>query len=263
MVRALEQRRRQVVFFPTIGYSDLTGAILVDTTSCGYDNAARETNLQFKDSSGNNISNFTYSYDPGSQLTNDGTWTYTYDSEGNLQKKSKGSLLETWTYGYDNLNHLVWAEDRQTDGGSLINRMDFKYDVFGDRIDQEVTANSTTTATHFAYDRFPSPGTPGEGWGEADAWADLSGSNVLQTRRLYVDAVDALFARISSGGSVAWYLTASPRLGARHRQQHDGRQHRPSRLRRLRQCDGVRVEQWRPLQVHRSRMGQGTPAAAQ
>jgi RHS repeat-associated protein len=229
-------------------YSDLTGTNLVGTTSYGYDAAARETNLQFKDGSGNNISNFTYSYDPGSrltaetlngsttsyqydgdnqltqsgtltygydangnrkntgyttgtgnQLTNDGTWTYTYDAEGNLQKKSKGSLLETWTYGYDNLNHLVWAEDRQSDGGSLITRMDFKYDVFGNRIDQEVTANSTTTATHFAYDG-------------ANAWADLSGTNVLQTRRLYLDAVDALFARISSGGTVAWYLT--DRLGS-------------------------------------------------
>jgi RHS repeat-associated protein len=234
-------------------YSDLTGTNLVGTTSYGYDAAARETNLQFKDGSGNSISNFTYSYDPGNrltaetlavatlsasttsyqynadseltqsgsltygydatgnrnntgyttgtgnQLTNDGTWTYTYDSEGDLQKKSKGSLLETWTYGYDNLNHLAWAEDRQTDGGSLITRMDFKYDVFGDRIDQEVTANSTTTATHFAYDG-------------QNAWADLSGANALQTRRLYTDAVDALFARISSGGTAAWYL--ADRLGS-------------------------------------------------
>jgi RHS repeat-associated protein len=117
----------------------------------------------------------------------------------NLTKKSKGSLLETWTYGYDNLNHLVWAEDRQTDGGSLITRMDYKYDVLGNRIDLEVTANSVTTATHFAYDG-------------QNAWADLSGTNVLQTRRLYTDAVDALFARIDSSGTVAWYLT--DRLGS-------------------------------------------------
>jgi RHS repeat-associated protein len=229
-------------------YKDVTGTSSVGTTSYGYDNAGRETNLQFKDGSGNNISNFTYSYDPGSrltaetlavatltasttsyqydadnqltqggtltygydangnrkntgyttgtgnQLTNDGTWTYTYDSEGNLTKKSKGSLLETWTYGYDNLHHLVWAEDRQTDGGSLITRMDYKYDVLGNRIDLEVTANSVTTATHFAYDG-------------QNAWADLSGTNVLQMRRLYTDAVDALFARIASSGTVAWYLT--------------------------------------------------------
>jgi RHS repeat-associated protein len=234
-------------------YSDLTGTNLVGTTSYGYDNAARETNLQFKDGSGNNISNFTYNYDPGNrltaetlalatlsasttsyqydsanqltnsgaltygydlngnrtntgyttgtgnQLTNDGTWTYTYDSEGSLTKKSKGSLLETWTYGYDNLNHLAWAEDRQTDGGTLIQRLDFKYDVFGNRIDKELTINSTTTATHFANDG-------------PNAWADLSSANALQTRRLYMDAVDALFARISSGGTAAWYLT--DRLGS-------------------------------------------------
>jgi YD repeat-containing protein len=50
-------------------YKDLTGTSSVGTASYGYDNAARETNLQFKDGSGNNISNFTYSYDPGNRLT--------------------------------------------------------------------------------------------------------------------------------------------------------------------------------------------------
>ena len=69
---------------------------------------------------------------------------------------------ETWTYGYDNLNHLVWAEDRQTDGGTLIQRLDYKYDVLGNRIDKEVTITSTTTATHFAYDG-------------NEVWADMTG----------------------------------------------------------------------------------------
>ena len=51
--------------------------------------------------------------DPGyvtgsnNQLTNDGVWTYTYDAEGNLRKKSKGASAETWTYAYHNENHLV------------------------------------------------------------------------------------------------------------------------------------------------------------
>jgi RHS repeat-associated protein len=39
-----------------------------------------------------------------------------------------------------------------------------------------------------------------------NAWADLNGSGSLTTRRLYLDAVDALFARIDSGGNTAWYL---------------------------------------------------------
>jgi hypothetical protein len=52
------------------------------------------------------------------QITTDGTWTYTFDQEGNLIKKSKGANAETWTFGYDNLNHLLWAKDSATDGGS-------------------------------------------------------------------------------------------------------------------------------------------------
>ena len=62
-------------------------------------------------------------------MTNDGTWTYTYDANGNTTKKSKGANAETWTYGWDAHNRLIWAEDRQTDGGALITHLDFKYDA--------------------------------------------------------------------------------------------------------------------------------------
>jgi RHS repeat-associated protein len=231
-------------------YSDLSGTHLVGTTSYGYDNAGRETSLQFKDGSGNNISYFTYSYDAGdrltadtlavatlaasttsyqydadnqltqsgtltygydangnrnntgyttgteNQLTNDGTWTYTYDSEGALIQKSKGTNLDTWTYAYDNLNRLTSATEKNA--GATVQQLTYKYDVSGNRIDMEVTISGTTTATHFAYD------------GD-NAWEDLNGSNVLQTRRLYTDATDALFARVV-GSTAAWYLT--DRLGS-------------------------------------------------
>jgi RHS repeat-associated protein len=228
----------------TRSYIDGTGTHLVGTTSYGYDNAGRETNLQFKDGSSTNISNFTYSYDVGdrltaetlngtvtsyqydadsqltqagtvtygydsngnrtisqgvnytngteNQLTTDGTWTYTYDNEGALTQKSKGTNLDTWTYAYDSLNRLTSATEKNA--GATVQQLTYKYDVFGDRIDMEVTINGTTTATHFAYDG-------------QNAWADLSSANLLQMRRLYLDAIDAVFARISSAGTTAWYLT--------------------------------------------------------
>jgi RHS repeat-associated protein len=43
-----------------------------------------------------------------------------------------------------------------------------------------------------------------ENW---DVWADLDGSNNLKTRYARGNAVDELFARIKSDGTVAWYLT--------------------------------------------------------
>src|SRR5262249_6946060 len=45
-----------------------------------------------------------------------------------------------------------------------------------------------------------------------DIWADLDSNNALQTRRLYLDAMDSVFARVSSGGTAAWYLP--DRLGS-------------------------------------------------
>src|SRR5690349_19506983 len=81
-----------------------TLANLIGTTSYGYDNAGRETNLQFKDGSGNNISNFTYSYDPGNRLTAETlavatlaavTTSYQYDADNQLKQAG------TVTYGYD------------------------------------------------------------------------------------------------------------------------------------------------------------------
>jgi RHS repeat-associated protein len=47
----------------------------------------------------------------------------------------------------------------------------------------------------------------GEGGSEGNVWADLNSSNQLQTRYLRGDLVDQLFARISSAGTAAWYLT--------------------------------------------------------
>src|SRR5207237_402547 len=117
-----------------------------------------------------------------------------YDGEGNRVKKTKGMNAETWTYGYDHRNKLIWAEQRATDGGALLQRVDFKYDVFGNRIEKDVTAGGTTTVSRFAYDG-------------ADVWADLDGNNRLKTRYLRGDLVDQVFARMPAAGAAGWYLT--------------------------------------------------------
>jgi RHS repeat-associated protein len=167
------------------------------TTSYGYDAGNEVTQAGTAtygyDADGNRT-NTGYQTGTGNELTNDGTWTYTYDQEGNLTQKSKGPSAETWTYGYDSLNHLLWAEDRQTPGGTLISRVDLKYDVLNDRQEYDVTAGGVTTVTRFAYDG-------------GNAWADLNGSNALTMRRLYLDGTDQLVARIDSSGNAAWYLT--------------------------------------------------------
>jgi len=111
----------------------------------------------------------------GNQTTNDGTWTYTYDGEGSMVKKSKGVNLETWYYGYDQQNHLTVVEKHATDGGTLQLKVQYKIDALGNRIErtQDSDGNGTIDVTdRFAYDG-------------ANVWADLNGSNGLNYRRLF------------------------------------------------------------------------------
>src|SRR5262249_36898761 len=131
----------------------------------------------------------------------DGNWTYTYDNEGNLTKKTKGTSAETWTYTFDNINHLTGIQQRSTDGGTLLMQATYTYDPMGNRLEKDVWTQSSgaTTVTRFAYL-------------DQNAFADLNSSNQLQTRRLYFNGVDRLFSRTNSSGTAGWYLT--DRLGS-------------------------------------------------
>jgi RHS repeat-associated protein len=78
----------------------------------------------------------------------------------------------------------------------------YTYDALGNRLEQDVWTGptpGTLTVARYAYDG-------------PNAWADLNGSNALQMRRLYLNGVDAVFARINSSGTAAWYLP--DRLGS-------------------------------------------------
>jgi hypothetical protein len=44
------------------------------------------------------------------------------------------------------------------------------------------------------------------GYDGANVWADLDGSNALVMRRLYLDGLDEVVARIAADGTTAWYL---------------------------------------------------------
>jgi RHS repeat-associated protein len=193
----------------------------------GYDNAGLITSSQL-----NGGSAFTYLYDSASQLTsetnsggvlnytydqagnrnmsgyttgtdnqllNAGTWSYTYDNNGNEATKSQGPTYDTWYYGYDDKNRLTSVQDK-TSGGTVLSQATYVYDVLSNRIEEDVyISGSGTTVTRFAYDG-------------QNAFADLNNSNALTMRRLYLNGIDQLFARIDSGGTAAWYET--DRLGS-------------------------------------------------
>ncbi len=85
---------------------------------------------------------------------------------------------------------MLWAEDRATDGGTLLARADFTYDVNGNLIQK--TVGSLTT-------RYGLDGTT--------VWADLDNTNAVQVRYVSPDSADALGAKETAAGVVTWYLT--------------------------------------------------------
>jgi len=175
-----------------------------------------------------NRTNSGYTTDAGNRLTNDGTWTYTYDAEGNLTKKSKGAEDETWWYGYDHRNQLTSAikRDEDDDEAAIQREAEYKYDVYANRIVQNVNTNAVAgweiEEQHYALDGWKILQGPlgdrralrgNENW---DIWADLDGlnSDALKTRNIHGDAIDQVFARIGAPGTSTetnWLL--SDRLG--------------------------------------------------
>ena len=183
---------------------DHAGRVATETSTLGtsktytYDPAGQitsdGTHSYSWDKEGNNAA-AGWTTNSGNELSTDGTWNYSYDAAGNETQKTNISNGQVWLYYYDNANRLVKAEHKPSSGGSVDQRILFSYDVFGNRIEQDVdpTGGGTYTTTKYAYDP------------NGNAWADLSSGGTLQVRRLYADAMDALYAKIGSGG-VNWML---------------------------------------------------------
>jgi RHS repeat-associated protein len=140
-----------------------------------------------------------YQTGTGNQITNDGTWTYTYDAVGDIVTKSKGTGLEKWYYGFDTLNRLTSI--RQTSDGTTNQlTVTYTYDVYGHRAqedDWQTGVGSSTTRTAFA---------------GGQAWADLTAGNVVTTRYIWGAGSQDLYARIDVG--VGLRQISQDRLGS-------------------------------------------------
>jgi YD repeat-containing protein len=126
------------------------------------------------------------------------TLTFQYDHAGNQIGKADTATGEVWTYSYDDKNELIQVVDTST-GGTVTST--YEYDAFGNRIEQSVATSSTTTVTKYAQDgRDPAlkGSTGNSNW---NSWAHLTSGGSMQTRYVWGDQVNELFARISSGGT--------------------------------------------------------------
>ncbi|MCE9534651.1 MAG: hypothetical protein K8T89_26550, partial [Planctomycetes bacterium] len=168
------------------------------------------------DPNGNRTDAMGYTTGSANALLSDGTWSYKYDAEGNRIEKEAVSGAEKWTYGYDHLNNLVEV-DRKSNGTDIDLRVQYTYDVWGNRIGKSVDADGDGTtdspvSTKFALDGWnPAKSSP-VGLENYDVWADIAPDGSLKTHYVRDDKVDGLFSRIDyvgGSGTPAWYLTDS------------------------------------------------------
>jgi RHS repeat-associated protein len=144
-----------------------------------------------------------YSTGADNRISTDGTWAYSYDGEGNVVKRSKGPSAETWTYGYDHNDRLLWAEDRATDGGTLLARVSYQYDALGNRVADTVIQYTNGVQTGSTTTKHIFDGN--------QVYADANSSGVITTRYLLGANVSERWARVDATGA---YWLLQDRLGS-------------------------------------------------
>jgi len=174
------------------------GGTLTDTLTYAYTNnnqltGVTHTNTSFANESfsydaNGNRNSAGYSTGANNELASDGTYTYTYDNEGNLVSKTAIVGGNQTLYSYDDRNRLTEVD--QVVGGVHSTMATYTYDALGRQIGEK--AGSAVRWT--AYDKQ----TP---------ILDLNSTGSATARYMSVpNAVDYVLARETNGGVVAWYL---------------------------------------------------------
>ncbi len=155
----------------TFGYDQLdrlTSAshpLLLDPQAFAYDAVGNRT-------TGGSVVN------PGNQLSADSNFSYQYDDNGNLTKKTLLATGNYTQYTYDAENRLIQVQEFAAGNPAAITTSSYRYDGLGHRI--EKVANGQTK--RYIYD------------GE-DILLEYDGSNVLQARYTHGPGIDEPLSR--------------------------------------------------------------------
>jgi RHS repeat-associated protein len=170
-----------------------------------YDGNWNALYLGHYDANGNRTSGITPG--PDNKVLSDGTWNYTYDAEGNEISRVNIQTGDTWSYGYDNANHLIAVGETTTPtSGVVVMTAQYKYDVFGNRVETDVYKPSTgTVTTKFAYDGWNPAKAGATGTSGFDVWGEMNTSGILTARYLDGDGIDQVFGRFDTLGAF-WML---------------------------------------------------------
>lgn len=158
------------------------------------DNSVQYDEYYFYDENGNRTNGYVTGDD--NRLTDDGTYTYTYDAEGNRTRRTDIASGDYTDYTWDHRNRLIAIQSRLADD-TLVKNLAYEYDVYDRRIAKKIDwdLNGTfETQERFVYD------------GD-DIALVFGGYNDLQKRYLHGPGVDeVLVEEDASTGTRLWML---------------------------------------------------------
>ncbi|MBX7166843.1 MAG: RHS repeat-associated core domain-containing protein [Pirellulales bacterium] len=137
------------------------------------------------------------------RLTNDGTYSYTYDDEGNLLSRTTIATGVRREYAWDHRNRLAAVVHRPSVGGAATAVEFYAYDVFNRRVRRDLDTNGDLNPESrelYVYD------------GDdvlldfTDADANGAALPALARRYLHGPAVDQVLAQENVGGETYWLL---------------------------------------------------------
>ncbi len=117
----------------------------------------------------NSNQNGASTFNTANQLLEDANFTYQYDNNGNMTRKTAKSGGALTTYEYDAENKLVRVV-------SPNNTVTYRYDGIGRRVEKEITA-AATTVTRYVYDY-------------EDILLELNGANAIVARYTHGPGID-------------------------------------------------------------------------
>jgi RHS repeat-associated protein len=150
------------------------------------------------DDNGNRNNGFTEG--DNNQITNDGTYTYTYDLEGNVDTRTRNSGAEpdgsTYRkFEWDHRNRLISVTDKTSSTGTQTQKVTNTYDAFNRLVKRtfQLTSGGAVTTGYFIHD------------GNQIIF-ELESDGDVTHRLLWGAAVDEALAD-ESAGTTYWYLT--------------------------------------------------------
>ena len=144
-------------------------------------------------------------YQTGSdnRLTSDGTYTYTYDAEGNRLTRTKTATGEVTEYTWDYHNRLTKVTDKNSQG-TVTQVVEYTYDVFNRRIGRKLDTSSPFDMADAVIERYVLDDIHNglvslDGGNVVLDFVDPDGSGAqpmaMSRRYLHGEAVDQLFAQ--------------------------------------------------------------------